>query len=80
MQDQLQIRLLSFGAELAILVLIGLILVVPFWKIFSKAGFSGWLSLTQIVPILNLVGLYYLAFAKWPVQGEVEDSKEGMEL
>jgi hypothetical protein len=50
-------KLPSFGVELAIIVLIGLILIVPFWKIFSKAGFSGWLSLTQIVPVLNLEGL-----------------------
>jgi hypothetical protein len=61
-------KLPSFGVELAIIVLIGLILIVPFWKIFSKAGFSGWLSLTQIIPVLNLAGLYYLAFVEWPSQ------------
>ena len=42
--------------ELLILVVIfGLFALVtwPFWKIFSRAGFSGWLSLTQLGPPLG---------------------------
>lgn len=44
--------------------------VVPFWMIFKKAGFSPWLALTQLLPIVNLVALFYLAFAEWPVHRE----------
>ncbi|MDX2275205.1 MAG: hypothetical protein NW206_07110 [Hyphomonadaceae bacterium] len=36
------------------------------WKIFSKAGFSGWLSLLLLVPIANLIVIIYFAFADWP--------------
>ena len=43
-----------------------LVIVIPFWKITSKAGYSGWLSLLMIVPIVNLIYLYFIAFAKWP--------------
>ena len=44
----------------------GVVVVVPFWMIFSKAGFPGWMSLTQLIPIVNVVALFYLAFAEWP--------------
>jgi hypothetical protein len=48
-------------------VLGGVVLILPFWMIFSKAGFSGWMSLTQVVPVVNVIALFYLAFAEWPV-------------
>lgn len=44
-----------------------LILVVPFWFIFKKAGFTPWLSLLMVVPLVNLIAFCYLAFAPWPV-------------
>jgi hypothetical protein len=40
--------------------------VIPFWKIFSKAGFPPALSLLMPIPGVNLVLLYILAFADWP--------------
>jgi len=39
--------------------------VIPMWKIFSKAGFSGWLALLLFIPLVNLVVLYYVAFSNW---------------
>ncbi len=49
--------------------LIGMaIIVIPFWKIYSKAGFSKWLSLLMIVPLINLIVLYVVAFSAWPTQ------------
>lgn len=42
------------------------LVIVPFWLIFAKAGFSGWLSLLMIVPIANIVMLYVFAFSAWP--------------
>lgn len=56
-----------FGAGHWLLMLLWLAIVLPpFWKIFSKAGFSGWLSLLIFVPLVNLVILYFVAFAEWP--------------
>lgn len=43
-----------------------LIAIVPFWKICSKAGFHGALSLLLLVPIANVVLPFYIAFAEWP--------------
>lgn len=48
------------------MLVLGLVLIVPFWQLFSKAGYSGWWSLLMIVPILNLITLYVLAFSSWP--------------
>ena len=56
-------------AELALIIIaIGstIITVIPFWKIFSKAGFLPGLSLLMMVPVINIILLYYVAFAKWP--------------
>ena len=46
--------------------------VIPFWKIFSKAGYPGAMGLIMLVPFLNLIMLFYLGFAEWPVLRELE--------
>jgi uncharacterized membrane protein YhaH (DUF805 family) len=48
------------------MLVIGLILIIPFWQLFAKAGYSGWWSLLMIVPLVNLIALYVLAFSSWP--------------
>ena len=45
------------------------VIVIPFWQIFKKAGFSPWLSVLMAFPLLNAVVLYFLAFARWPNAG-----------
>lgn len=62
---------MHFGAGQLIFLLIWIVvIIVPFWKIFSKAGFSGWLSLLMLLPLVNLIMLYFLAFARWPATGK----------
>lgn len=61
---------MQFGAGQLIFMLIWIaVIIVPFWKIFAKAGFSGWLSLLMLLPLVNLIMLYFLAFARWPATG-----------
>ncbi|MGB8031931.1 MAG: hypothetical protein WCF30_19940 [Terracidiphilus sp.] len=43
------------------------IIIIPFWFICKKAGFSPWLSLLNVIPLGNLVLVYVLAFAQWKV-------------
>lgn len=43
-----------------------LIVVLPFWKIFSKAGFHGAFSLLMLIPGASIILTFYLAFAEWP--------------
>lgn len=51
-----------------IIILIAMaVVMIPFWFICKKAGFSPWLTLLNLVPIGNLVLLYVLAFAEWKV-------------
>lgn len=57
------------GIILFVVLLTGLsalLTVIPFWKICSKAGFPGPLSLLMLVPIVNMVLPFYIAFAEWP--------------
>jgi len=44
------------------------LIILPFWFIFSKTGYSEWLSLLMVIPIVNIAMLYFLAFSKWPSQ------------
>jgi len=46
--------------------IMGLLVLLPFWQLFTKAGYSGWYSLVMLVPGLNVVALYVLAFSDWP--------------
>lgn len=61
------------GAHWLTMLLGAIVIVVPFWKIFSRAGFSGWLSLLMLVPLINLVVLYVIAFANWPASREARN-------
>ena len=48
---------------------IAVLLVVflwPMWRIFAKAGFPGWYALGLFVPIVNVLAMFYLAYAEWP--------------
>lgn len=55
-------------AILPVFVLIFMVvLLVPYWMIWKKAGFSPWLSLLMVIPLVNFIMLYVLAFADWKV-------------
>jgi uncharacterized membrane protein YhaH (DUF805 family) len=57
---------------LAILVFV----VICWWKIFSKAGYSGALALLMFVPFGELIMLCIMAFGKWPALRELQRLKE----
>jgi uncharacterized membrane protein YhaH (DUF805 family) len=52
--------------ELLFLMIFCLVAFVPFWKIFSKAGYSGWLCLLMAIPLINVITVFWFAFADWP--------------
>ena len=50
----------------------GPVIVVPYWQILKKAGFPPALSVLIMVPLVNLILLYYVAFSDWkPGAGSV---------
>lgn len=48
------------------MILIGALIVWPFWRICNKAGFPGILALLVFIPLVNLFFLYWFAFTDWP--------------
>jgi hypothetical protein len=54
------------GGHFLWMLIMAAIVVIPFWRICSKAGFPGWLSLLMLIPLVNIAFLYFLAFAQWP--------------
>ncbi len=50
------------------LLIFAVILVLPFWFISQKAGYSPWLSLLMLIPVANVLFLYFLAFSEWPTR------------
>ena len=53
---------------LIMFLIMAVLIILPFWFIFSKAGHSKWLSLLMVVPLVNIIMLYFLAFSTWPNQ------------
>ncbi len=60
----------SPATAVAFLVLVLIIFIaiacIPYWVIAEKAGYSGWLSLLMLVPLVNVVMLWVFAFSEWP--------------
>ncbi len=47
--------------------LLALVLIIPTWRICTRAGFSGALSLFHLVPLIgSFIVMAILAFSTWP--------------
>ncbi len=68
MMSDMPMQMGSFGLIMCLIIVV--LIIPPFWFIFSKAGYSKWLSLLMVVPIVNIAMLYFLAFSTWPSQRE----------
>jgi heme/copper-type cytochrome/quinol oxidase subunit 2 len=42
------------------------IFIIPHWKIFQRAGYSGAMALLLLLPVVNFIVLFWLAFSEWP--------------
>jgi hypothetical protein len=61
----LEMVVIFFGGIVSVLVQ-----VIPFWKICTRTGFPGPLALLMILPIVNIIFPFYIAFAAWPALRE----------
>ena len=65
------------------MLVMGVLMVIPFWRICRRLGFHGALGLLVLIPIVNLVFFYFLAFSRWPAVASrgpntgVDDSTNG---
>jgi uncharacterized membrane protein YhaH (DUF805 family) len=48
------------------LFLVLLLVVVPYWRLWQRTGHSGWWGLLMVVPLVNIISLWVLAFKDWP--------------
>lgn len=55
------------STNLLIMLIVAIIVIIPFWRIYAKAGYSSWLSLLMVIPLINIIMLYFLGFADWPI-------------
>ncbi|HLA84593.1 MAG TPA: hypothetical protein VJL29_07345 [Thermoguttaceae bacterium] len=67
--------LMAGPCELFFVVLMSIAIVFPFWLIFQKAGFPGALALLMLIPLVQIVMIFYLAFADWPALQDQEANK-----
>jgi len=44
------------------------------WRVFSRAGFKGYIGLLFLVPIANFFALLYLAHKDWPVPVSIDSN------
>ena len=65
---------IAIAALVALAVLV--FVVICWWKIFSRAGYSGALALLMFVPFGELIMLCIMAFGKWPALKELQRLKE----
>ena len=50
--------------------------VLIFCRLFHKAGYHWALGFLSIVPVINFFVPFFLAFAKWPIEKELQQLKE----
>ena len=45
-----------------------IVAIIPWWRIAKKAGYPGVWSLVLFVPVINVICIYWFAFAEWPLE------------
>lgn len=65
--ESLIANLLGTGIFLAFIIAIIVLMIVAQWKIFSKAGYNGALSLLFFVPFVGPIVFLWFAFSDWPI-------------
>ena len=68
-QPVFNVILIAFAILMGLIVVI--IKVLIYCKIFSKAGYCWALGLLMLVPIANIIMPFVLAFGDWPIQKEL---------
>lgn len=51
---------------LLIFLVMAILPIIAYWKIFAKTGNSGAIALLMIIPLVNLIVLYWMALGDWP--------------
>jgi len=63
-----------FGLFIGLAVIVFTIFV--YWKIATKAGYNGALSLLLFVPLVNIVIIIMFAFTRWPIEDALARARQ----
>ena len=71
--DQVAMKIaMELGAEF----LATIVLIVPIWRIFRRAGFAGLWALLMFIPFVGYLGAtLMLALRRWPSTAEVAEAE-----
>jgi hypothetical protein len=61
------------------LLLIHILSVPALWRLCERLGYSGWFGLAMLVPLANVLLLYFLAFSDWPAGARAAGQKQPQE-
>jgi hypothetical protein len=71
-----------FRGGIGCLVFLGLVVLLfyPFWRIATKAGYPGVMSLLLFIPGVNFIFLWVAALSEWPIETQLRElrSRSGM--
>ncbi len=51
-------------------ILLYLLVIYPWWKIFERTGKPKWLAFLMGITPVNVVLLYWFAFTRWEIKAE----------
>ena len=52
--------------ELMVLAFVAVVFIYPISRILKRIGWNPWLSFLWLIPVVNVVMLWVVAFAPWP--------------
>jgi len=64
-----------FRGGFGCLVFLGMVvlLVYPFWRLCTKAGYPGIVCLLLFVPIVSIIFLWVAALSEWPIERQLRE-------
>jgi uncharacterized membrane protein YhaH (DUF805 family) len=69
--------LIAMGCGTILGIAVFIFFIYCYWKICAKAGYSGALSLLNLVPIVgSIIVVCILAFGKWPIHTNRGDNNQ----
>lgn len=46
--------------------ILAVLFIIPCWRIAKRCGFSPFVSLLMLIPIINIIALWVFSKRKWP--------------
>ena len=66
----------AFSLTASVWLLTALIVVLPLGRILYRLGFSVWWARLALIPLFNLIGLWWLAYMEWPISMPARDGEK----